>query len=83
VLLLDGNARRVLSRLSGLHPSDDAALGELYLRLMGREDPRRFHHALLHLAALVCRPRRPLCRECPLSCACTSAGGVRGPAGHR
>ena len=54
---------------------------------MGRADPGTFNQALMELGATLCRPRSPLCRECPLeeSCAARKAGlaedyPVRSPA---
>lgn len=89
VVAVDGNVRRVASRLfafgngafgGGDGGGDarrlDSAVQGLVLRDAGRHGD--FAQALMELGALVCRPRSPLCGECPVSgfCAAYSAGRV-------
>ncbi len=73
---VDGNARRVLSRLT-----DDPDPGWPTLRrwasaLIDPEAPGDFNQALMELGSKICSPRRPKCGECPLSdfCAARRAG---------
>jgi A/G-specific adenine glycosylase len=73
--LIDSNVRRVLVRLLGLHPGGagppkEEVLERAYLELCQAEDIREFHHAILDLAALVCRPKKPACERCPVSAYC-------------
>jgi A/G-specific adenine glycosylase len=68
---LDGNARRVLSRLVGLETALDESrtveqLWSLAERLLDRARPGDFNQALMELGATVCRPRNPDCGVCPL-----------------
>ena len=72
---LDGNARRVLSRLFGVQ--DDVArtstkrrLRELAEALLPPEEVGLFNEALIELGATVCTPRSPSCSCCPLRVLC-------------
>ena len=72
---VDGNVRRVLTRLSGV--SDHARLRSMAAALVPRSRPGDFNQALMELGALVCTPKDPLCRRCPLAahcCAVTKKG---------
>jgi A/G-specific adenine glycosylase len=72
--VLDGNVRRVLSRVFGVGgdcrgKAADARLWGLARDLVsraGRGKRGRLNEALMELGALVCAPRRPLCPACPL-----------------
>jgi A/G-specific adenine glycosylase len=67
---VDGNARRVLSRLFDLSAPTASALRERAVAMVPAERPGDFNQALMELGATICRPRSPRCRECPLSAAC-------------
>jgi A/G-specific adenine glycosylase len=72
---IDGNVRRVISRLFGLEDSIDEAPGmeriEGIVRgLVPAGDPGRFNQALMELGALLCTPKRPACPDCPLRHRC-------------
>jgi A/G-specific adenine glycosylase len=70
---VDGNTRRVLSRLFDL-PSP--AMGELHELAHTLVDPRRpgdFNQALMDLGATLCTPRAPRCGSCPLTAECRAA----------
>ncbi|MBX6350433.1 MAG: A/G-specific adenine glycosylase [Clostridia bacterium] len=69
VAAVDGNVRRVLSRLV------DRELGprearRLAARLVDRGRPGDWNQALMDLGATVCLPRRPRCGACPLGRVC-------------
>lgn len=69
---VDGNVRRVLSRLEDL---DDPRPSELRDRARTLVDPQRpgdFNEALMELGATICRPRDPQCEVCPLRPWCRS-----------
>jgi A/G-specific adenine glycosylase len=77
--VLDGNVRRVLSRLYAIDddPEDAAARGHLRQRLWDLSEalipPGRagqFNEALMDLGATICTPRGPRCPHCPLNEAC-------------
>jgi A/G-specific adenine glycosylase len=73
--VLDGNVRRVLSRLLAI--DDDPrgagtrnALWALAESLIPPGQAGRFNEALMDLGAMVCTPRGPGCGECPLRDVC-------------
>lgn len=75
VVALDGNLRRVLSRVFDLDedprsPRGEHRLLDLALAAMppGRSD--HFNQALMDLGSMVCTARSPLCGECPLAWGC-------------
>jgi A/G-specific adenine glycosylase len=64
--VVDGNVRRVLSRLvCGV--VEPATLAE---ELLDRERPGDFNQALMELGATLCLPREPGCAVCPVSSLC-------------
>jgi A/G-specific adenine glycosylase len=66
--ILDGNVKRVLSRLVALPvpPSKAiAGLWQLSEALLDRNQPREFNQALMDLGATVCTPKSPHCFGCP------------------
>jgi A/G-specific adenine glycosylase len=67
---VDGNARRVLSRLFDMAAPSAAALRERARTLVPTERPGDFNQALMELGATICRPRAPLCAACPLAASC-------------
>ena len=76
---VDGNVRRVLSRLDDLEDPRPAGLRDRALELVDRRRPGDFNEALMELGATICRPRDPRCRECPLAPACRAlAAGTVG-----
>lgn len=69
--LLDGNVIRVFARLSDL--ADDVSQPAVKERLwqqaeawLDRERPGDYNQALMELGRVVCKPRVPLCGECPI-----------------
>jgi A/G-specific adenine glycosylase len=65
--VVDGNVRRVIVRLLN---QNDAAVQQEADRLLDRADPGRWNQALMELGATICRPRDPVCDECPLTQYC-------------
>ena len=66
--VLDGNVRRVLSRLLAKRTSGGAADQELWgiaERWVRGPAPGDFNQALMELGATVCLPRTPRCSACP------------------
>jgi A/G-specific adenine glycosylase len=77
--ILDGNVKRVLTRLSASPrpPARDAAgLWGLSAALLDPKRPRAFNQALMDLGSGVCSPRNPSCGLCPWQghCAAYAAG---------
>ena len=65
--ILDGNVRRVLSRLFATHKD----LWELAQELVAKTPScGAFNQALMELGAVICTPREPRCGECPVTPHC-------------
>jgi len=72
---IDGNVRRVISRLFALEASIDETPGQAVIEtivceMIPADDPGRFNQAVMELGALVCTPKRPACSHCPLRRRC-------------
>lgn len=66
--VLDGNVRRVLSRVSGFRPSGAADVERLWCAaaaLARGASPGDVNQAMMELGARVCTPRSPDCPACP------------------
>ena len=71
--VLDANVRRVLARqkrIRGSGPGNDRLLRRHLEEMFDPGQPATFNQAMMELGALVCRPRNPLCRECPVRRGC-------------
>jgi len=75
---VDTNVRRVVSRVVG-RPLTPGQLQAEADALVDHADPATWTHASMDLGATICRARRPLCHECPVSRWCASAGRVQTP----
>jgi A/G-specific adenine glycosylase len=64
--VVDGNVRRVLSRLA-CGAVEPAQLAE---ESLDRERPGAFNQALMELGATLCLPREPKCAACPVASMC-------------
>ena len=78
-VVLDVNVRRVYSRwLRAQATTTDVApepeLIALAERIIPRDAPSAWHHAVMDLGATICTARRPKCSACPLSELCPSSG---------
>jgi A/G-specific adenine glycosylase len=76
--MVDGPIGRVLRRISGLSnnggaPYYDKRVWAFAEQLLPAEGVRDFQLALLDVGALLCRPAKPLCSECPLENICSYA----------
>jgi A/G-specific adenine glycosylase len=67
---LDGNARRVLTRLFGLAMEHE--LRRVAAELVPSSRPGEFNQALMELGSTVCLPRKPLCPQCPAASCCNA-----------
>ena len=75
VPVLDGNVKRVLSRLfcikeNGATPASENRLWQVAGKLVPSKTPGDFNQALMELGATVCLPQKPLCLLCPLNFVC-------------
>jgi A/G-specific adenine glycosylase len=76
---LDGNGRRVLSRVFAVEEDVTRGAGQRQLWALAEASlpPGRagdFNQALMDLGATICTPRAPLCDECPLAEDCQAHG---------
>jgi A/G-specific adenine glycosylase len=74
-LALDGNLRRVLARLFGIHldprsPAGGRELQRHAAAILPRGKASEFNQGLMDLGALICKPRAPACPSCPLARYC-------------
>jgi len=68
--VLDGNVRRVFSRLFALRDPGDRMLWELAGQLVDGPHPGDLNQALMELGATTCTPRQPACAACPVASRC-------------
>jgi A/G-specific adenine glycosylase len=71
VAVVDGNVERVLTRLLGHAARDPWAAAQ---ELLSSSRPGDSNQALMELGALVCTPRSPDCKRCPLRRWCATTG---------
>lgn len=67
VAAVDGNVRRVLSRLNAWENPTARRIQEQADQLLERNAPGDWNQALMELGATVCTPRKPRCTACPIS----------------
>lgn len=67
---IDTNLRRVVSRWDG-EALSGGALDSRALELLDSSRPADWNQAIMDLGATVCRPRDPLCDECPVERWCS------------
>ena len=83
VAILDGNVKRVLTRLLAFEGDLAQAAAErelwaLATELLPAQDVARYTQGLMDLGATVCTPREPACSRCPVQplCRAQAAGTV-------
>jgi A/G-specific adenine glycosylase len=70
--LLDGNVKRVLSRVLGRRHASRTELLSAAQALLSRRRPGAFNQAMMELGATVCLPAQPRCAACPLRAFCVT-----------
>ena len=76
--MVDANIVRLMNRLFGIdkpvevHKAD--YLWDFVDSLIPRGKAKEFNLAMLDLTALICLPRRPKCKQCPLNKICKYKG---------
>ena len=75
-VVVDSNVERVAARLHGLEHPTKARIREAVAAMTPARRAGDFAQAMMDLGATICRPRNPLCGECPLSkdCAAFASG---------
>ena len=69
---VDVNVRRVVGRLAGVDRLHDVQAEAD--RLISRDHPAAWIHAVMDLAVSICVRRAPACDECPIAAHCASRG---------
>jgi A/G-specific adenine glycosylase len=72
VACVDGNVRRVISRLRAENLGD-AELQHEATVLLNHQRPGDWNQAMMEIGALVCTPRNPDCDNCPLESKCLAS----------
>ena len=67
---VDGNVRRVLSRLFDLADPSASEVRRIAAALVPEIRPGEFNQALMEFGSTVCAPRAPACETCPLAGLC-------------
>ena len=63
--IVDGNVRRVLSRVNGWEQAKDAIIWEAADTAVHSGEPRIVNQAMMELGATLCTPKAPQCSACP------------------
>ena len=75
VAAVDTNVRRVIERRDGAR-RPPRALARRAAELLPEGRAAAWNQAMMELGATICRPRRPLCGECPLQQGCAGPDAV-------
>ena len=67
---IDGNVKRVLSRVLDLPSPSAAVLRDTAAALVSPKRPGDFNQGLMELGATICTPRSPKCDACPINGLC-------------
>jgi A/G-specific adenine glycosylase len=70
--IVDGNVRRVLSRIHGFEDDSPKRLWEAAEKLVERATPRLVNQAVMELGATVCSFKAPRCLVCPVQHLCVA-----------
>ncbi|MGN6155614.1 MAG: A/G-specific adenine glycosylase [Sphingomicrobium sp.] len=75
-VVVDSNVERVAARLAGFERPTKSEIRTAVAAMTPDERAGDFAQAMMDLGATICRPRKPLCGECPLSgnCAAFASG---------
>tara|TARA_Y100000768_G_scaffold184785_1_gene138342 strand:+ start:639 stop:1709 length:1071 start_codon:yes stop_codon:yes gene_type:complete len=71
--VLDGNVKRVMSRIIGIKTLTNYNLKRInkFLNLViCKKNPGDFNQGLMEIGALICKPYNPVCRKCPINNFC-------------
>ncbi|MCU1309383.1 MAG: A/G-specific glycosylase [Candidatus Angelobacter sp.] len=72
--VVDGNVERVLLRLGGYGESESLDFWSSAQQLIDTNRPGDFNQAMMELGAIVCLPRAPDCKKCPVENWCATRG---------
>ncbi|MCF6213847.1 MAG: A/G-specific adenine glycosylase [Flavobacteriaceae bacterium] len=77
IAVVDGNVYRVLSRYFNCDTPINSTLGVKYFnnlaqQMLDRTKPDIYNQAIMELGALICKPNKPNCSECPINNNCAA-----------
>ena len=70
ISVVDTNIARVLKRYFALLHVKDITIWQYAQKLLNHVQPRSHNLALMDLGSIVCLPKNPKCKECPLADSC-------------
>jgi len=70
--VIDTNVTRVVARLAAIEQPSKARIAGEVLALTPPDRPGDFAQAMMDLGATICRPKSPLCGQCPLNGTCAA-----------
>ncbi len=68
--VVDTNIARVIKRYFALLNPKDATIWQSATMFVNAQEPRHHNLALMDLGSLICLPKNPKCKECPLAKEC-------------
>ncbi len=73
--VVDGNVYRVLARYFGIEeainsPKGQKQFAQLAQELIQDQEPSIYNQAIMEFGALQCKPKSPLCSQCPIQLGC-------------
>ena len=73
--VVDGNVFRVLARFFGIETATDSTTGKklfisLAEELLDKKLPGIYNQAIMDFGAMICKPKNPLCGNCPIKTKC-------------
>jgi A/G-specific adenine glycosylase len=71
VACVDGNIRRVMARQTNQEEPSMKDVQTFADNHLFEDSPGTWNQAMMELGALVCRPRNPLCEQCPVTESCS------------
>ena len=70
ISVVDTNIARVLKRLFAMSDPKDTIIWEYADSFLNHQNPKEHNLALMDLGSLICTPKEPKCKECPLEPFC-------------
>ncbi len=69
---IDGNVLRVITRIASISTPVDTTAGKseihnFLMEIIDKNQAGTFNQALMELGATICKPKSPLCNECPVN----------------
>ncbi len=71
--VLDGNVKRFMARYRGIRyftPTNLRRITAFLANQIRQNNPGDFNQAIMEIGARICRPRKPLCADCPVQSTC-------------